>query len=226
MNIFKKLFKSFKGCFGCFKQNANMGGDDVKELEQLVREETTEEGNRQAETHMVDGMEKEEEELRTGMKKEEEEDGCGGGGDDSDDDFVTANESDEDDDGEDEEAREDGGSAEDDDDFVTAHGSDEDDKDGDIDLSAPVPATGIHIPGTEVGGAQQEVNSDRVSRDGDEITQLNKLEEMIEFDQRYPHNNTIRHNCTSGAPRRRGLFDYYSRPDSLFGERVVFSGPS
>lgn len=70
----------------------------------------------------------------------------------------------------------------------------------------------------------------RVSRDSDEMEELEKVERWQRGRAVLGNNNLLRHKCHPGAPRRRGIFDFYNQQYSLVGRQdemssIIFSGP-
>lgn len=71
----------------------------------------------------------------------------------------------------------------------------------------------------------------RVSRDSDEVQELEKVEAWQRGRAVLGKNNLLRHNCHPAATRRRGIFDYYNQKHVLVGHEeemttIIFSGPS
>lgn len=79
-----------------------------------------------------------------------------------------------------------------------------------------------HQPGPTAG---------RISRDSDEVEELEKVERWQRGRAVLGNNNLLRHRCDPGAPRRRGILDFYNQRNALVGHpeemtAIIFSGPS
>lgn len=71
----------------------------------------------------------------------------------------------------------------------------------------------------------------RVSRDSDEVQELEKVEAWQRGRAVLGKSNLLRHNCDPAAPRRRGIFDFYNQKHALVGHEeemtaIIFSGPN
>lgn len=71
---------------------------------------------------------------------------------------------------------------------------------------------------------------ERISRDSDEVKELEKVLTWQRGRAVLGRNNLLRHRCDVGGPRRRGIFDFYNQDNALIGDvndmtNIVFSGP-
>lgn len=99
----------------------------------------------------------------------------------------------------------------------------------DIDVALPcldlVPYNAENSICAQIGPVEE-----RISRDSDEVEELEKVNRWQQGRAVLGRNNLLKHRCDPGAPRRRGIFDYYNQRNALFIHpeemtAIVFSGP-
>lgn len=69
----------------------------------------------------------------------------------------------------------------------------------------------------------------RISREVEEVRELEKVEQWQRARAILGRNNLLRHSCHPDAPRRKGIFDFYNQEYALIADIqdiVVLSGPS